>query len=99
MYADYISSPQLAEEIEGPIGRRRFGDTPEDMPRTADMLIDMVYYAWISGSLGVPQRDPKPEEKVQLTPNKWASRALGLMTATGGDAWRSIYGERDIMAR
>ena len=60
------------------------------MPRTADMLIDMVCYAWISGSLGVPQRDPKPEEKVQSTPNKWADRALGVTTATGGDAGRSI---------
>ena len=99
MYTDYISSSHLAEEIDELVGKRLLSDTPEDMPCNADALIAMVYYAWRNGSLKVPQEYVKPRKKVQLTPNKWSRRALGLMAATVGDAWRSIYSERGSMAR
>ena len=78
MYTDYISSSHLAEEVEELIGKRLLSDTPEDMPCTADVLIAMVYYAWRSGSLEVPQGNVKPRKKVRLTPNKWSRRALGI---------------------
>ncbi|WP_288992127.1 hypothetical protein [uncultured Marinobacter sp.] len=45
-YTDYISTSQLAEEIEELIGKRLLTDTPKDMPDTADVLIAMVYYGW-----------------------------------------------------
>ncbi len=78
MYTDYISSSQLAEEVEELIGKRLLSDTPEDMPCTADVLIAMIYYAWRSGSLEVPQGNVKPRKRVRLTPNKWSRRALGI---------------------
>ncbi len=99
MYTDYISTSQLAEEIEELIGKQLLSDTPENMPCTADVLITMIYYARRNGSLRVLQEDAKPRKKVQLTPNKWSWRALGLMAATTGYAWRAIYSERGSMAR
>jgi len=42
MYTDYISTSQLAEEIEELIGKRLLSDTPENMPCTADVLIAMI---------------------------------------------------------
>jgi len=99
MYTDYISSSPLAEEIEELVGKRLLSDTPKDMPCTADVLIAMVYYAWRNGSLELPQGDAKPRKKVQLTPNKWSRRALSLMAATVGDAWRAIHSEKGSMAR
>ena len=54
LYTDYISSFQLAEEIEELIGKRLLIDTPRGND-TPDVLIAMVYYACKSGSLKVPQ--------------------------------------------
>jgi len=99
LYTGHISSSQLAEEIDELIGKRLLSDTPKDVPCTADILIAMVYYAWGNGSLKMPQAYVKPRKKVQLTPNKWSRRALSLMAATVGDAWRSIYSDRGSMAR
>ena len=99
MYTDYISSSKLAEEIEELIGKRLLSDTPGNMPCIADVLIAMTYYAWSNDSLGAQQEDAKPRKRVQLTPNKWSRRALGLITATVGDAWRAIYSERGSMVR
>ena len=99
MYTGHISSSHLAEEIDELIGKKLLSDTPSNMPCTADILIAMVYYAWRNDSLKMPQAYVKPRKKVQLTPNKWSRRALSLMSATVGDAWRSIYSERGNMAR
>ena len=99
MYTDYISSSQLADEIEELVGKRLLSDSPSHMPCTADVLIAMIYYAWKCGSLVVQQQDTRPKKRVHLTPNKWSKRALCLMAATTGDAWRAIYSEKGDMAR
>ena len=39
MYTDYISSSQLAEEVEELIGGSWLSDTPEDMPCTANVVV------------------------------------------------------------
>ncbi len=72
--------------MEELIGKRLLSDTPEDMPGVADVLVAMVYYAWTSGSLEVPQGNVKPRSEAWLTPNKGSRRALGLMAAAMGDA-------------
>ena len=98
-YTDYISTSELAEEMEELIGKRLLSDTPDNMPCTADVLIAMVYYSWRNNSLVIPQEYTKPRKKANLHPNKWSRRALGLMAATTGDAWRAIHGEWGSMAR
>ena len=98
-YTDYIAGSQLAEEMEELIGKRLLSDTPDSMPCTADVLIAMVYYSWRNNSLVIPQEYTKPKKKAHLYPNKWSRRALGLMAATTGDAWRAIHGEWGSMAR
>jgi hypothetical protein len=103
-YTEHISSSHLADQIDELVGKRLLSDTPSNMPCTADILIAMVYYAWRNDSLKLPQAQSADSgrgrgRKAQLTPNKWSRKALALMSATTGDAWRSLYSERGNMAR
>jgi len=99
MYADYISSSPLAEEIERLVGKRLLSDTPRDMPCTANVLIAMVYYAWRNGSIELPQENAKSGKKVRLTPNNWSRRAISWMTAAIGESWKAVHSGRQGMAR
>ena len=103
-YTEHISSSHLADQIDELVGKKLLSDTPSNMPCTADILIAMVYYAWRNDSLKLPQAQSADSgrgrgRKAQLTPNKWSRKALALMSATTGDAWRSLYSERGNMAR
>jgi len=99
LYTDYISSSQLADKLGELAGKRLLSDTPKEMPCTADVLIATVYYAWMDGSLRVPQEYAKRSRRARLVPNKWSRRALGLMAAITGDSWRAIRSEKGSMAR
>ena len=57
------------------------------------------WYTRMTGWIEAPQGDAGPRRRVQLTPNRWSKRALCLMAATTGDAWRTIYSDRAHMAR
>ena len=56
----------------------------------------MVYYAWVGGSLEVPHHITKVRRRAHLVPNKWSKRALGVMAATSGDAWRATYSDMAV---
>jgi len=89
----------LADEIGELAGKRLLSDAPEEMTCTAEVLVAMVYHAWMDGSLNVSQEYAGPRRRVQLAPNRWSKRALGLLAATTGDAWRAIHSEKGSMAR
>jgi len=81
-YADHVGSSRLASEVGELAGKKLLSDTPEGMPCTADVLIAMVYYAWMDGSL-LPRQGPTyhgwtdgslNRKRVTLIPNKQSSR-------------------------
>ena len=92
-YTDYISSSPLAGDLGELIGKLLLSDTPADKPCAADVFIAMVYYAWMNGLLESPQEGARPRRKARLMPNNWSRRALCMMAATTGNAWRAIYSE------
>jgi len=98
-YTDYIGSSRLADAIGDLAGMRLRSDMPREMPYTTDVLIAMVYYARMNGSLKPPREYDKPRRRATLTPNTWTRRVLGMMVATGGDAWRAICSEGGSMTR
>jgi len=55
LYTNHINSSRLTDEIGELVGTRLLSDTPKEMPCIADVLIAMVYYAWMGGSLRVPR--------------------------------------------
>ena len=97
LYTDHISSSRLADKSGELAGKRLRSDTPKEMPCIADVLVAMVYYAWMDSLLKVPRDYAKQSSRARLVPNRWSRRALGLMAATTGDAWRK--GEKGSMAR
>ena len=99
LYADHISSSELAGELEELAGKKLYSDTPEEMPCTADVLIAMVYCAWADGLIRSPREHAKRRKRVTLTSYKWSRKALGLMAATAGDLWRAIGSEERGIAR
>ena len=99
LYTDHIGSSRLADEVGELAGKRLLSDTPDEMPCTADVLIAMVYYAWMEGAFKMQQGHVKPKKWARLVPNRWSKRALGLMAATTGDAWRAICSEKGSMKR
>jgi hypothetical protein len=99
LYTDHIGSSQLADEVGELAGKRLLSDTPDEMPCVADVLIAMVYYAWMEGSLEMQQGYAKPKKWARQSPNRWSKKALGLMAAATGDAWRAIYNLKECMER
>jgi len=99
-YSDHISSSPLSDDLSELVGKHLLSDTPTNVPCTSDVLIAMVYYAWTNDLLNAQKDDQWIHgKKKAYSHSKWSKRALCMMAATTGDAWRSIYSEPKIWAR
>ena len=84
MYADYVSSSSLREDLDELLGLKLLSDTPLDKPCTADILVAMVYHSRIAKENKARRRDARPGTLGQPYSDSWSRKALCLMAATHG---------------